>query len=151
MAFSCEICGHRSAEIKQGGGISERATKITFKVEKPTDINRDIFKSDTCLLVIPEVDLELQPGTLGAVYTTVEGIIDKIMTHLDENNPFGQGDSATNQQFLVFLAKLNELKEGNKPFTIILDDPLSNCFIYNPNAPEEDPQIKVEVYDRTEE
>jgi zinc finger protein len=89
MAFSCEICGHRSAEIKQGGGISDRATKITFKVEKPSDINRDIFKSDTCLLVIPEVDLELQPGTLGAVYTTVEGIIDKIMTHLDENNPFG--------------------------------------------------------------
>lgn len=51
----------------------------------------------------------------------------------------------------MFLAKLNELKEGNKPFTLILDDPLSNCFIYNPTAPEEDPQIQVEVYDRTEE
>lgn len=51
----------------------------------------------------------------------------------------------------MFLAKLNELKEGNKPFTLILDDPLSNCFIYNPIAPEEDPQIQVEVYDRTEE
>lgn len=99
MAFSCEVCGHRSSEIKQGGGISERATKITFSVMKPSDINRDIFKSDTTFLEIPEVELELQPGTLGAVYTTVEGMLDKIITHLDENNPFGQGDSATNAQF----------------------------------------------------
>ncbi len=30
MAFSCEVCGHRSCEIKQGGGISEKATKIEF-------------------------------------------------------------------------------------------------------------------------
>lgn len=59
MAFSCEVCGHRSSEIKQGGGIAEKATKITFKVEKMSDINRDIFKSDTCYLEIPEVDLEL--------------------------------------------------------------------------------------------
>ena len=32
-----------------------------------------------------------------------------------------------------------------------MDDPLANCFIYNPNAPEDDPQIEVEIYDRTEE
>ena len=139
MAFSCEVCGHRSSEIKQGGGISEKATKITFRITKPTDINRDIFKSDTCLLEIPEVDLTLQPGTLGSVYTTIEGMLDKIITHLDDTNPFGKGDSKTNQDFQVFLAKLTELKEGNKPFTMILDDPLANCFIYNPYAPEDDP------------
>lgn len=57
MAFSCEVCGHRSSEIKQGGGISERATKITFRVQKQTDINRDLFKSDTCYFEIPEVEL----------------------------------------------------------------------------------------------
>jgi len=32
MAYSCEVCGHKSTEIKQGGGISEKATKITFSV-----------------------------------------------------------------------------------------------------------------------
>ena len=95
------------------------------------------------MLEIPEVELELQPGTLGSVYTTVEGILDKIIEHLDANNPFGQGDSATNKQFEIFLMKLTELKEGNKPFTIILDDPISNCFIYNPYAPKDDPQISI--------
>ena len=72
---------------------------ITFHVEKPEDINRDIFKSDTCLLRVPEIDLELQPGTLGSVYTTVEGILDKIVSQMEECNPFGAGDSASNTQF----------------------------------------------------
>lgn len=43
------------------------------------------------------------------------------------------------------------LAAGETPFTFILDDPLSNCFIYNPTAPVDDPQIDVEVYDRTAE
>jgi len=99
MAFSCDFCGHKNTEIKQGGGISANATKITFNVEKPEDLNRDIFKSDTSIFAIPELELELQPGTLGSVYTTVEGLLDKIIDHLDSTNPFGKGDSATNEKF----------------------------------------------------
>lgn len=129
MAFSCDKCGHKSTEIKQGGGLSDGGTKIKFDVKKPVDLNRDVFKSDTTYLEIPEVDLELQPGTLGSMYTTVEGLLDKIITHLEEVNPFGRGDSDTNIVFMEFIDKLKSLMNGDKPFTLILDDPLSNCFI----------------------
>lgn len=149
MAFSCDYCGHRNSEIKQGGGISSKATKITFEVAKPVDLNRDVFKSDTTYFAIPELGLELQPGTLGSVYTTVEGLLDKIIEHLDDVNPFGSGDSDTNKKFMEFLNQLRQMKDGERSFTFVLDDPLSNCFIYNPNAPEDDPQIKIDVYERT--
>lgn len=89
MAYSCDVCGHKSTEIKQGGGISEKATKITFSVHNVTDMNRDIFKSDTCFVSIPELDIELQPGTLGSVYTTVEGLMVKMQEQMEEINPFG--------------------------------------------------------------
>jgi len=151
MAFSCEFCGHKSTEIKQGGGISDVATKITFNVTCEADMNRDVFKSDTTFFAIPELELELAPGTLGSVYTTVEGLVDKIAEHLSNVNPFGQGDSVQNQKLMEFLAKMEYLKTGKQPFTFVLDDPLSNCFIYNPNAPEDDPQIQIEVYERTHE
>jgi zinc finger protein len=82
MCFKCDSCGNKSTEIKQGGGISERATTITFDVLNPVDLNRDVFKSDSCEVKIPEIELELMPGTLGSVYTTVEGLLDKILTHL---------------------------------------------------------------------
>ncbi len=76
MAFSCETCGLKSTEIKQGGGISDKATKITFDVQKPEDLNRDVFKSDTCTVKIPEVDFVMTAGTLGSMYSTIEGVLD---------------------------------------------------------------------------
>lgn len=94
MAFSCDVCGYRTSEVKSGGGIPEKATRIVFKIENPKDLNRDVFKSETCVLAIPEVDFAMAPGTLGSHYTTVEGLLDKIIDNLVENNPFGVGDSA---------------------------------------------------------
>lgn len=152
MAFSCDYCGYRNTDIKTGGGISEKACKIVLRVEKPSDLNRDLFKSDTCLVSIPEVDFEMAPGTLGGVYTTVEGLIDKIITNLEDNNPFGQGDSRTNDQYLVFIDRLRLLKDGKLfPFTVILDDASASCFIYNPNGTENDPQVDITFYERTNE
>lgn len=139
MAFSCDYCGYRNTDIKNGGGISDKATRIVLKVEKASDLNRDVFKSDTCVLAIPEVDFAMAPGTLGSVYTTVEGLLDKIITNLTDNNPFGMGDSATNHKYTEFIDQMKGLKEFKRPFTLILDDAISNCFVYNEFAPEPDP------------
>jgi zinc finger protein len=35
------------------------------------------------------------------------------------------------------------------PFTLILDDPLGNSYLQNPYAPDNDPNMKVEEYERT--
>lgn len=139
MAFCCDFCGYRNTEIKHGGGVSDKATRIVFHVENPKDLNRDVFKSDSGIMAIPEIDFAMAPGTLGGVYTTVEGLIDKVATNLEDNNPFGVGDSATNKKYMEFLKKLRDLKDNFTPFTLILDDALSSCFIYNPFAPNDDP------------
>jgi zinc finger protein len=150
MAFSCEFCGYRNTEIKHGGGMSDHATKIVFNVNSEKDLNRDLFKSDSCTFEIPEIDFSMAPGSLDSMYTTVEGLLVKLHESLTENNPFGVGDSAANRKYMEFLESLKELKEWKRgPFKIILDDAISNCFIYNPHAPEADPQIEVTVYERT--
>lgn len=59
-------------------------------------MTRDVFKSDSCYLTIPEIDLTLSPGTLDGIYTTVEGLIVKIHENLYKTNPFAHGDSQTN-------------------------------------------------------
>lgn len=147
MAFSCEFCGYRNTDIKHGGGISEHATRITFKVNSSKDLNRDLFKSDSAFIEIPELDFATSPGSMESMYTTVEGLLEKLHSNLQETNPF-KGD-AYNETYKKFLSDLKELIEFRRPFTIVLDDPLSNCFIYNPNAPEADPQVDVKVYERT--
>lgn len=59
--------------------ISEKAKCITLKVEKEDDLQRDVFKSETAILKIPEIELELMAGTLGGVFTTVEGLIMQVL------------------------------------------------------------------------
>ena len=39
--------------------------KITINVESELDLKRDLFKSDSARVEIPEVELELDYGTLG--------------------------------------------------------------------------------------
>lgn len=151
MAFVCDFCGYRNSEIKEGGGIGDKGKKITLKVENDEDLNRDVFKSATAKFTIPELGFDMDAGSLGSLYSTVEGLIMKAHTELELSNPFGAGDSKDSGLFLKFLEDLNELRSGKKPFTLVLDDPADNCFIYNQFAPEDDPKIIIEPYERSEE
>lgn len=49
-----------------------------------------------------------------------------------------------------FLAKTADLKTSKGlPFTLIIDDPSGLSFIKNPFAPKTDPQVTVELFNRT--
>jgi zinc finger protein len=42
-----------------------------------------------------------------------------------------------------------KVKGAERPFTVILDDPLANSYIQNLYAPDPDPNMTIEMYDRT--
>ncbi|GJJ11412.1 hypothetical protein Clacol_005645 [Clathrus columnatus] len=149
MSTNCESCGYRDNEVKSGGNISEKGKKITLKVEDPDDLSRDILKSETCGLYVPEIDMALQPGTLGGRFTTVEGLLEQVFEELSEKvfSDSTTGDDA----FVRFLGNLKEIKSGEKPFTLILDDPLANSYLQSLYAPDPDPNMIIELYDRTYE
>ena len=92
MAFKCMHCGYKSSEVKIGGEISKTAKKITICCTDVSDLNRDVFKSDTAMVTIPELDFEMMPGSLGSFYTTIEGLLGLLVDRLEKSNPF-RGDS----------------------------------------------------------
>lgn len=55
------------------------------------------------------------------------------------------------EKFRTFLKNLDSLKDGNTKFTLCIDDPMGNCYIYSPLFPEKDPQIVDEDYERSHE
>ena len=148
--FKCDVCGYKTTSVRGGGGISEKGTRFTLSVENEDDLNRDVFKSETSKISIPEVGFESSEGSLGSMFTTVEGVIDKLCTQLLDT-PFTTGDSSVNN-LNDFVMKLRDLQQLKKKFTFILDDPLSNSFIFpvgeNKN---EDKRLKKEEYERTYE
>lgn len=168
MAFDCSFCGFRNNEVKAGGAVPSKGTEVRLVVKDYDDLKRDVLKSDSCSVSIPELDLELQNGTLGGLYTTVEGLLQKIYTNLRDNNPFAIGDSTelhhssqptineTKQRFNVFMSKLDDFSKGkNFPFTLSLRDPLGNCFISAPLGsflpPEADENLTLIDFERNYE
>ena len=55
------------------------------------------------------------------------------------------------KKFEDFLRGLKDCMSAAKPFTVILDDPLANSYVQNLYAPDPDPNMTVEEYDRTYE
>jgi len=155
MAFACEFCGYKSNEVRGGGEIPEKGRRLTLKVQSADDFARDVLKSETAAVEIPEIELELADGTLGGKFTTVEGLLSDIVNAF-KKLPFVQGDSSDNQlqqKFATFTQRLIALLNGggNIPFTLIINDPLGASYIQNPLAPDADPQLSTEEYVRTRE
>mmetsp|Transcript_16958 Transcript_16958/g.30490 ORF Transcript_16958/g.30490 Transcript_16958/m.30490 type:complete len:480 (-) Transcript_16958:7644-9083(-) len=131
MAFQCDYCGMRNTEIKGGGGISPLARKVTLAVTSVEDLKRDVIKSETCSVEIPELGIELMAGTLGGIVTTVEGLMTQIYEQLSKNMKFSFGDSSTGEatRLSQMFIELQEAMRYVRPYTVILDDPLSNSYI----------------------
>jgi len=149
MTLQCERCGYKSNDIKGGGAISRFGTRITLNVRDGRDLSREVLKSDTAGVSVPELDLELEEGGLTGVYTTVEGLLLKMHDRLRGILPLGVGDSSIEHQladnddgetrnarrrehvkYNEFLTRLKDMATGGRiPFTLILVDPLSNSFV----------------------
>ncbi|XP_014505821.1 zinc finger protein ZPR1 [Vigna radiata var. radiata] len=153
MASTCDICGYRNSELKPGGRIPEKGKKITLSVKNVNDLSRDVIKSDTASVKVPELDLELASGTLGGIVTTVEGLITRIGESLERVHGFTFGDSLdenSRSKWIDFKTRLNKLLSLEEAWTLILDDALANSFI----APatddmKEDKQLAFEEYERS--
>ncbi|KAI0741437.1 zf-ZPR1-domain-containing protein [Daedaleopsis nitida] len=150
MSTNCDLCGYRDNEVKSGAAISAQGKRITLQVEDREDLSRDILKSETCGLSIPEIELVLHAGTLGGRFTTLEGILDQVYEELSDK-VIASGDAARDDHvaFETFLKKLKAVKNAEHPFTLILDDPLANSYLQNLYAPDPDPNMTIESYDRT--
>lgn len=163
MGFNCAYCGFRTNEVKGGGAIPKMGTTVVLTVKDADDLKRDVLKSDSAMVTIPELELELAHGTLGGVYTTIEGLMQKIYTNLRDNNPFAVGDASTqhhsnslsvNPRFMRFLDSLQAFGRGEQlPFTLEIRDPLGNSFISAPLGsflpPESDHNLKIIDFERS--
>lgn len=104
----------------------------------------------------PELNLSVEPGTLGGRFTTIEGLLTQVRDDL-RSSIFDAGDGGdsmnteTKQKWNTFFNSLSAAINGDDKFTIILKDPLASSYVQSFTAPEPDPQIKVEDYERTEE
>ncbi|KAI5252750.1 zf-ZPR1-domain-containing protein [Aureobasidium subglaciale] len=165
MSTVCDHCGYRSNEVKTGGEVPVKGSRITLKVNTPEDLARDVLKSESAALFCPELQLRVEPGTQGGRFTTVEGLLTNFRKDLraqafglengdDEEEIRAAADSMqseTKRTWAEFFETLGEAIEGKRPFTVVIEDPLASSYVQSYTAPAPDPQITVEEYERTQE
>ena len=159
-AIVCPHCGYRTSDVKTGGEFPEKGQRIWLDVESAKDLTRDILKSETCCLKIPACSVDVQPGTMGGRFTTVEGLLTQVRDDLrgaifdtDDVNSLG-GDSMPSEQktaWDAFFDKINSAIRGEVKYTILMEDPLANSYVQSFTAPRPDPQIRTEEYSRSAE
>uniref|UniRef100_N1QUZ3 Zinc finger protein ZPR1 n=1 Tax=Aegilops tauschii TaxID=37682 RepID=N1QUZ3_AEGTA len=154
MAFECPHCSERNNEVQFAGQLQPKGCCYTLKVPKgqPEILNRQVVKSDSATIKIPELDFEIPPEAQRGTLSTVEGSIMRAVSELqalqDERKKVDPEKAEAIEQFLV---KLRSLGSGEADFTFILDDASGNSFIENPNAPSSDPLLSLRFYERTYE
>ena len=156
----CDHCGYRTSDVKTGGEVPDKGKRIALRVENIVDLSRDILKSDTCAIQSDELEVTVEPGTLGGRFTTVEGLLtevrDQLRGHIfdvDDTTQSG-GDSmaaSDKDKWARFFGRLDDAIEGKLKFTITLQDPMANSYVQDLCSPAADPQLTIEEYTRTDE
>ncbi|XP_050360188.1 zinc finger protein ZPR1 isoform X1 [Nymphalis io] len=154
MATVCEACGHRTNEVKSGGGVEDKGVRFEVRIANREDFSRDVLKSETCSMSIPELDLEVGGRALGGRFSTAEGLVRATLEQI-KDAPTLQGDAPklAKENLERFTEKLQEVIDGKRAITLILDDPAGNSYVQNLN---DDPAtfddgLKVTRYERTYE
>jgi len=150
-SFYCEHCHDKNTEVQFGGKLAGQGVKYTFNLTDASHLNRSIVKSEFATIRIPELEFEIPPQTQKGSINTPEGFfansIEGIGHMQAERRKF---DPATAAKIDEFLVKLTAFKEGEVlPFTFEINDPSGNSFVQNNMAPQLDPALKVEYYDRS--
>ncbi|KAK8841587.1 nucleolar zinc-finger protein [Tritrichomonas musculus] len=115
ITFNSDHCGYHKAEVIVCGTPKSKSQKFT--------------------------------GTLGGKFTTVEELLVEIQKNIKENNPFTTSHADVGDLFIYnyLIQTLEEFSNNEEPFTIIIDDPLSNSYI---EEIKRNDKIIIENYDR---
>lgn len=152
MSFTCEHCGFENNEIKPGGEIEANGCKITLRVINEGDLNRRIVKSDYTSVRFVELDFEIPAQSQKGEITTIEGIIDRSIAGLEQDQPVRRIDHPeVATQIDAFIESLRKLKAVEEPFTIVFEDISGNCRVENPHAPQVDTECTITHFNRTKE
>jgi zinc finger protein len=153
-------------------------TVYTARIRTRGDLNRQLVKSPTCTVILPEFELTLPPGR--GQLTTVEGLLRDVILDLETDQPVRQHmDPENHAKIQALINKLRaELSDAIEdveetaaasgsvvhhvaegvaddsepipPFSVRVDDPTGNSFLEFLGG-SSDPQWNMRTYARTRE
>ncbi len=131
VTVKCENCNLKMNDvINMNFG---KPIRFTFQVETLEDLTAKVIRSSTSTIRIPELGASLEPGPIAQPFiTNVEGVLHRFLDVAQTLKNW----STTPQQAQKCQQAIQNIQlaiEGQKSFTLILEDPLGNGMIIPKN------------------
>lgn len=129
MSMSCKNCGMRAYHEVP---LEERGIKrIEYRVMDERGLRARVIRSPTGKIRIPELGLELSPGSRPVGFVTnVEGVLQRFLEVAEQLASVAEEGSKSNAEEAV--RKIRSAMEGEAEFTVIIEDELGNSAIIPP-------------------
>ncbi|EEB73886.1 ZPR1 zinc finger domain-containing protein [Thermococcus sp. AM4] len=123
----CEKCGYRNADVMI---LEDRPPKLyTVKVENEKDLFTRVVRSKSGTIELEEIGVKIEPGPAAEGFVTnVEGVLERVRETLLMAREFRkqEGDEEAVKKADEILQYIEDVKEGKKPLTVKIADPLGN-------------------------
>jgi zinc finger protein len=99
-------------------------------VEGLEDLNSRVVRSTSGTIRIPELGIDVEPGSISDSYVTnIEGILDRILNVVITATKWCEDDEERYKRGLEVQKSLEDVMEGQRPITVIIEDPFGNSAI----------------------
>jgi zinc finger protein len=130
----CPACGYRYANtqmLQEGEPL-----RFTFRVESLDDLSVRVVRSMSGTLKIPELGVEIDPGpACEGFITNIEGVLERILSVVRGVLSWAEGDERARAECLE--AEIADVRAGELPITLIIEDPTGNSAIVSDRAARE--------------
>ena len=150
VTIMCHDCGWRQTDFIPAEG--KKAGGWTMVIEDEEQLRARVVRSSSCTVCIPELDLEVNPGTSSTGYVSnVEGVLNRFqeiinMVERDLSNQFLTAEGQEREDVMECLATLQHMTltlsnlggADADSITLELLDPHGHSMILHPSAVERD-------------
>ncbi|WP_457751100.1 ZPR1 zinc finger domain-containing protein [Thermococcus sp.] len=123
----CDRCGYRNADVMM---LEDRPPKLyTVKVENEKDLFTRVVRSKSGTIELEEIGVKIEPGPAAEGFVSnIEGVLERVRETLLIAKEFRkqEGDEEAVKKSDEILEYIEEVKEGKKPLTVKIADPLGN-------------------------
>ncbi len=109
--------------------------RYEMTIETVEDLNARVIRSTSGTIRIPELGIDVEPGTISDSYVTnIEGVLDRIQNVVITASKWVKDDEEKYAIGMDILKKMNDARLGKQKLTIIIEDPLGNSAIISDKA-----------------
>lgn len=132
ISAKCQ-CGFRFADTMILS--SKEPMRYELSVETSEDLDSKVIRSTSGTIRIPEMGIIIEPGAVSESYiTNIEGVLQRVKNVLMTASKWVQEDEEKFSRSQELLSMLEEVIEGKRKITVIIEDPLGNSAIISKKA-----------------